>query len=97
MEFAFVDLAAKLIGQKVHTAVTTVMPRPLILLTRVSKTDDQPAFNALLLNKHGSEQISDRGTAVDMGDRSCKDGSNIQLLDLLAGAVLGQRNGVVNH
>ena len=70
------------------------MPCALILLPGISKSDDQPCF--AVTEEHFSEQVSNGGAAVDMVDSAGENRRYIQLLDLAAGAVFGQGDGVVD-
>ena len=97
MKLAFIDLTAELVCKNINGPEAAVMPGIFVLLAGISQTNDQPAFAGSSATEHCLEQVSDGGATVDMGDGSCKHGCNIQLLDLLAGAVSGNGNGVVHN
>ena len=94
MKLALVDFAGKLFRYAVYCHPATVMPGLGVFLSGITQTNDQPGI--LFPPKHGLEQIGDGSTAVDMGNGTSENGSNIQLLDLGAAAVSANRDGVVH-
>ena len=95
MKLAFIDLAAHFLGKDINSAETTVVAGALILLAGVAQTYDKPVSR--FLSKHGLKQVGNGGAAMDVGNGPGEDGSNIQLLDLLAEAVLRQGNSIMDH
>ena len=75
-------------GQKAH-----IMPRARILCAGISQPDQHPVAGGLLEKRHDSEQDGHRVLLINTLDRVGKDRRNVDVVDLVAGA-LERRDGV---
>ena len=95
LEFCLINPAAQFLCQQVDGTKARIVPGAGIFAAGIAQSDHKPALT--IRSEHGSEQVGDGGTAVDVLDGAGKHGGHVQEFDFVAGGVAHLGNGVQEH